>query len=404
MGRRALRVLIVDHSSGYGGAEESLVALLKATPSGMTYWEAVFPGPGPTPARLGELGFKVHTLDMEGWRWWPSTSREVITLIGSLPMQAASFCRWVQFFRRVAPDLVHFNINRLVEPVLAAWWLGIPSVMHFRDIPSRMSLRFALGQQGFFSLMRKASAWVANSHATFEDVKRHSSSLVREIPNGLDLAYVDRRANEGSGEDAVDFKPPVVAMVANLVPLKRHDLLLDVAARLQERASRVGVLIAGTGNSEYEDALKGQMAEMGLGERVRFLGQVSNVPRLLSRVDALVHTCPDESFGRVFIEAMAARRPVVAFEGGGASDVILDGETGILVPRGNVGAFADAVERLVADEGLRRRMGEAGRQRVAREYTIDRHVASVLALHQEVIAPRGSRPGVPWSGSGNVPG
>jgi glycosyltransferase involved in cell wall biosynthesis len=214
---------------------------------------------------------------------------------------------------------------------------------------------------------------------------------VRGIPNGIDLEEFDRRAAERSPASRSLGCRPAVVMVANLVPWKGHQEFLALAVALKKREAGVLIFVAGSGTPAYERELKREAERAGLGNTVVFLGRIDNVPRLLSQVDALVHTTDREPFGRVFIEAMAARRPVVAFEGGGASEIIRQGETGILVPPGNIGAFADAVEKLLADEGLRRRMGEAGRRRVEREYTIERHVAAVLALHQEVLARGRSR-------------
>ena len=77
---------------------------------------------------------------------------------------------------------------------------------------------------------------------------------------------------------------------------------------------------------------------------MKFMGHVHNVPALLHNLDVLVHTTDREPFGRVFIEAMAARKPIVAFNSGGAAEIVVDGETGFLVPPGDVEAMAAEVD------------------------------------------------------------
>jgi glycosyltransferase involved in cell wall biosynthesis len=123
----------------------------------------------------------------------------------------------------------------------------------------------------------------------------------------------------------------------------------------------------------------------GIAERVVFLGQVENVPALLAQVDVLVHTTDREPFGRVFLEAMAARKPIVAFDNGGAAEIVRNGETGYLASPGDVRAMANAVTRLLASATLRQCMGEAGRARVERLYTIETHAAAVLAVYEAVL-------------------
>jgi glycosyltransferase involved in cell wall biosynthesis len=380
------KVMIVDHYGGVGGAEFSLVALLEGTPGGPAYWTAAFPSEGPIVDRLREGGFEVHVVRAEGWRWWidPVATRGKFIL--TFPLQVISLARWMAFFRRTAPRLVHFNINRLVEPILAAGILGIPSVMHFRDIPSLMEARFVLGNRAFYWLMRRARVWIANSAATRADIEPRSGGCVRTIPNGIDLEEFDLRATEGEPLPDLPEGKPVAAMVSLLVPWKNHRLLLEVALALKARGLDFVILAAGDGEAAFRARLLDRAREMGVDDVVRFVGHVKNVPALLSRVDVLIHPTERESFGRVFLEAMAARRPVVAARGGGASEVVVHDVTGILVPAGNATAMANALQRLFGDRDTRTEMGAAGRRRVEELFTIRRHVDQVLAVHREVLA------------------
>lgn len=138
---------MVNLESSIGGAELSSEALVSCMASSQCHYTIALPGAGPLVERLREKGLTVKIVPLESWRWWFQTRSELIKFIVTLPLQLLSLVYWLRFFQVVKPDLVHFNINRLVEPVIAARLLGIPSVMHFRDIPSRMKLRFAVGRR-----------------------------------------------------------------------------------------------------------------------------------------------------------------------------------------------------------------------------------------------------------------
>lgn len=379
-----VNILIVDHASIVGGTEMSLEALVTSAPHTLCHYTVAMPGFGPIVARLRKQGVSVELLRMEGWRWWVEDLRQHLKFVLTLPLQAISVMRWMRLIRRVKPDLIHFNINRLVEPVIAAWLLRIPSVMHYRDIPSRMSHRFVLGWSGFYALMNLADHWIANSKATERDIRPYARCPITTIPNGIDLEQFDQAARS----DAADFSWNgyfVVAMIALLVPWKNHAGYLQLASQVCKRRSDVCFIVVGDGDSTYVSQLKQMACELGIEQKVNFLGQVGNVPALLKQVDMLVHSMPYESFGRVFVEAMAARKPVVAFNSGGAAEIVVNGETGILVPSDDIDAMADAVCRLLDNPESRKRMGEAGRRRVETSYTLQRHVGMVLDLYDRIL-------------------
>lgn len=383
-------ILMVDHVSDLGGAELSMDALVTCMPTSQYHYTVTLPGDGPMVERLRSRGLAVKTLPLESWRWWVQTRTELLKFILTLPLQFVSLLRWVRLLRTVKPDLVHFNINRLVEPILAARLLRIPSVMHFRDLPSCMKLRFVLGRRGFYAIMNLATYWIANSTATKHDIQSHAKRSVRKIPNGIDLTAFDQKANSGECEYAkASLESFTVAMVSLLVPMKNHAAYLSLAKNLLSKRNDVVFLVAGCGELKYSSELQRLACDLGIGEKVKFLGHVNNVPALLRDVDLLVHTSDYESFGRVFIEAMAARKPVVAFDCGGAAEIVVNEETGVLVPPGKLGEMAKAVGRLLDDPLLRQRMGEAGRSRVEQHFTLEKHCREVAEVYDQLLAEVG---------------
>lgn len=141
---------------------------------------------------------------------------------------------------------------------------------------------------------------------------------------------------------------------------------------LRQRGFDVEVLLAGTGELERE--LRDHVKKLGLEDCFHFLGFVEEMKRFYSSIDILALPSLWEGFGYVLSEAMSMRLPVVAFEVSNIPEVVLHGQTGLLVQEWNVVAFADALAQLVRDEGLRIRMGEAGRKRVESKFTLAKTV------------------------------
>jgi glycosyltransferase involved in cell wall biosynthesis len=146
------------------------------------------------------------------------------------------------------------------------------------------------------------------------------------------------------------------------------DDLLRAMALLRERGTTLRCLLAGDGPDR--EKLQQLATELGLSNAVEFVGEVSheNVPAILSRIDIFAVPSTWEGFGVAAIEAAAMEIPVVASNIHGLPDVVNDGVTGLLIPPSNPEALAAAIGRLAGDPALRRRMGEAGRTLVEREY------------------------------------
>jgi glycosyltransferase involved in cell wall biosynthesis len=156
---------------------------------------------------------------------------------------------------------------------------------------------------------------------------------------------------------------PVVLSVARMYPRKRLADLLHAAAILRARVPGIQVRVVGRG-PEW-DALSRLHAELGLGDVVALLGDLSRERLAEEYVNASVFCLPSvqEGFGIVFLEAMAAERPVVACRIAAVPEVVLDGTTGLLIPPRDPAALAEALERLIREPALAKRLGQEGRRR-----------------------------------------
>lgn len=175
---------------------------------------------------------------------------------------------------------------------------------------------------------------------------------------------------------------PVLLEVGRLCDVKGQRELIAALPRLA--CTDVTLLLAGEdieAGGAYRSALERQARQLGVADRVRFLGRRDDVPALLAASDALVLPSSVEGLPLVVLEAMAAGRPVVATAVGGTPEAVVDGETGLLVPPGDVDALAEAVDSLLAAPERARRLGEAGRRRVRERFDADAAAQRILGLY-----------------------
>ena len=180
----------------------------------------------------------------------------------------------------------------------------------------------------------------------------------------------------------------VVGLFGRVAPWKGQHLAIEAAARLDATA----LLIVGAplfGEVAYAEELAGLVERLGLTGRVKLLGFREDIPRLMRAVDVVVHTSTaPEPFGRVLVEAMLVERPVIAADAGGAREIVEEGVTGLLVPPGQPDPLADALRRLLDDPALRLSMGQRGRERAERRFTLRPTLEALDRLLTSVASER----------------
>jgi glycogen(starch) synthase len=248
-------------------------------------------------------------------------------------------------------DLVHAHWLQSAGPALFA---GRPVVVTLHGSDVELARRVPAVAR---PLLRRVRVVVAVSEALAAEARRLGAREVQVIPNGVELP-------PQVGEEA---DPPEVLFVGRLAPEKGVDDLVAAADGLN-------LVVVGDG------PLRARVPE-ALG----FLPR-EELARAYGR--AAVVVCPSrrEGFGLACAEAMAHARPVVASAVGGLAELVVDGETGLLVPPGDRAALRAAVDRLLSDPGLRHRLGEAGRKRIAEHYGWERVVNETLACYELALA------------------
>jgi glycosyltransferase involved in cell wall biosynthesis len=181
----------------------------------------------------------------------------------------------------------------------------------------------------------------------------------------------------------------VIGKVGRLFHLKGHEFVIAAARRIVAAHPQALFLLIGDGilRAAYEQ----QIADLGLSGHFLFTGLVppARIPELLQATDIVVHTSQWEGLARVLPQGLLAGKPVISYDVGGAREVVVPGETGILLPRDSVEPLADAVIQLAADPDLRRRMGDTGRTRFADQFRHQTMTRRIREVYQQVI-DRGS--------------
>ncbi|HEY3283630.1 MAG TPA: glycosyltransferase [Armatimonadota bacterium] len=235
--------------------------------------------------------------------------------------------------------------------------------------------------------LRRTDAIVAVSEAAGAAMRAKRpgcAGKLRVVHNGVDPAPPRKSRTEVREE--LGLTDEVVALqVARVDALKGHDTLLRSLGELASRGVRLVALVVGDGPERAR--LSALAQELGLGERqVRFLGFRSDVPDLLAASDLFVLPSLTEGLPLSVLEAMAQGLPVVASAVGGVPELIEDQREGLLVPPKDPRALAQALEALVTDRELRRRMGRAGEERVAASFTFDEMARRYDELYYELRA------------------
>ena len=216
---------------------------------------------------------------------------------------------------------------------------------------------------------------VVNSEATkttlLENLREVvPAARVRVLYYGIDLDEFDQRPFTPLFE-RVDGEV-LLGNVGRLTAQKGQDFLLEVASRLKKDGLEFRLLIAGDG--ELHADLTAKAHELGVQDDVDFLGFVEDVPSFLKGIDIFLLSSHWEGFGLVIAEANAAHTPVVAFDVSSNPEVIADGETGFLVPVGDLDSFAAHVRELIENEDLRTKMGEAARTHVEAKFQLQQSI------------------------------
>ena len=307
--------------------------------------------------------------------------------------------RLTRIFREQRPDLVHTHSGKAgVLGRLAAQRAGVPIIVHTIHGPSFGPFQGALANFVFRAAERRAGR-VTTHFAVVADAMMQQylaagigqPGQFTKIFSGFDLEPFLTAQNDPSLRTRWGIQPDdiVVGKVARLFNLKGHDDLFAVASELVRRCPQMKFLLVGDG--EWRGRFQALARSIGLENHFIFTGLVppAEVPALVGIMDIVVHLSRREGLPRALPQALAAARPIVAYNCDGASEVCFDNETGFLVQPGDLAGLSNRLLRLANDAQLRARFGERGREFVRDHFAVERMVDSLYTLYQKLAAERG---------------
>jgi glycosyltransferase involved in cell wall biosynthesis len=371
-----ITVLHLAGSGGWAGGETYLLLLARHLDRQRFRLIVASPEPGALVDGLHAEGIETHVLNMEP--------------LGSL----APLFRLRNFLREKQADIVQShgargNFYARIAGALAATGMIVSTVHNsIYDYPiSRIKKRLYLVCDRLTAPLTDWTLCVAESHRR-ELVTRcgFPPDKVVTIPNGVDLqrfqpARYDRRLRKELG---IHDEAPLVGVIGRLTHQKGHACLFRALPLLLRKFPSLCCLIVGDG--ELREELQGLAAREGLTDHCLFLGVRQDMPQVLAALDVLVMPSLSEGLPYVALEGMAMAKPIVASAVNGVPELIQDGVTGRLVPRGEPNALAKALEEVLADPAAAAMLGRAARHRVEQAYSVEGWIRRLESFYERVFS------------------
>jgi len=315
-------------------------------------------------------------------------------VLGRARFDPRTFGDLVRILRRRHCDVVHLHgLGASAFGRLAAWRLGIPAVVHIHDDYVGQGWGYP---RWMYAIDRLLEPLTARCIAVSEAASRSAATVqgfpeakLRVLWNPVDLSHFRPDGTTWPEALRAELRLPegaqVVVSVTRFMPAKRVDRLIEAFARVARRRPDAVLVLIGDGPQRGE--LEALAHARGVAGRVRFAGHRDDVPRWLGHARVFALSSPNESFAIAALEAMACRVPVAAFSVGGLQEIVRDGREGLLAPPGDVDALATAIERLLADDGLRERLASGALAR-ARGFGLDAYVGALVSEYHAVVDAR----------------
>lgn len=373
-----MKILYLVRQSEIGGAENSLFLLLKYLNKKLFQPTVVLPSKGPLYNKLTEL--RVETVIIPLHKLKSKNPLPYLTTVARL----------TRLIKVKRIDIVHCNVgicNQFALP--AARLCGIPILCHIRREIEKKAF------QRMFLTYADVLIAISQNVAYSLDKYTKGSPRIVVIHNGVDLneflpctgSQVWRKQRLEIYDDTF-----LIGLFGRIVPEKGHHVMIRALGEIAKMHPNSRLIVAGgalTNNKELLQQdntflcdLKKLVREMGLTKKVIFTGFVGDMVPLYECLDVLVVPSLDEACGRTAFEAMAMKKPIVASDVGPAREVVEDGRTALLVPPNDPDQLAAAILKLIRNKVFTRKLGENGRLRVEKYFTIKEHVRNIEKFYK----------------------
>lgn len=279
---------------------------------------------------------------------------------------------------------VHHYARRFRVPYVLQVHGSLPRIMDWRRLKGIYDSLFG------YRLLRDASKVIALSQTEGEQYRsmQVSKDKIKIIPNGIDLSEYADLPPKGSFKKKLSLgnNEKIILFLGRIHRIKGVDILIKAFASISRELENVKLVVAGPDDGYLHEA-RALARTLGISDKIAFVGSLYGVNKLEAYVDADFLVVPSlyEIFGIVILEAYACRKPVIASRVIGPQELVLDGQTGILVNPGEINELTDAMKLLLYDESKTRNMGMNARQFVTENFDIEKIVNKIETLYKETF-------------------
>lgn len=301
----------------------------------------------------------------------------------SIPKMFAGFS---SFLHREKPDIFHTHLlHASIFGQFSAKLTGVKRKVITRHFTNEVFQNNRVLAELDKRAMQIADIVVAVSEAVKQDVMRQgiSENKLKVIHNGIDLNSFDRilRQSAPPTEKSGEF---LIGTVGSLTRRKGHEYLLSALTEVVKKVENIKLLIIGDGPEK--ERLMQITGDLGLSKNVVFMGFRNDIAELISQLDVYVHPSIYEPFGIAILEAMAVCKTVIATNVGGVTEIVVEGETGLIVPSANPNELADAILWTLQNTEKIKQMGEAGRRRVEQHFSIEKSAKRYEEMYEKLLS------------------
>ena len=363
--QKSMKILFFIDGLGSGGKERRFVELLK----GLTVYkniscEAVLMNEEVHFKEIFQLNVKIHYL------------------IRKFKKDPTIFLKFYKICSNFKPDIIHcWNPMTTIYALPAAKWLKIKLIDgRIADCPSQIKIFSKTWILA--STLHFADVILSNSYAGLKAYQAPDDKSFC-IHNGFDFGRIKTLLHKDDVKKDFDLTTRyIVGMVASFSQKKDYHTYLLAAQQILSKRNDVTFIAVGDGPNL--DKMK-RIVQDSFRERIKFLGQQRNVESIMNVCDIGVLSTYSEGISNTIIEFMALSKPVVASEGGGTHELLIPDKTGFLIPQKNVNTLVDKIELLLNDEDLRIAMGEAGKNYVYKDFSLDQMINGFVMVYNRVV-------------------
>lgn len=383
-----IRVVFFHQSSDLYGSDKVLLSLVSNLDRNKFLPIVLLPSEGPLTKEIMKAGIECKVVTLV------QVNRSTLSFSGliRLPLRVYKSIKSINIaLDGIKVDVVHSNTLAVLS---GAVWAKINKIKHVWHV-HEIIVHPVIVRKFFAILLRTLSTRViCNSNATLCNILNDQPALKKDsivVWNGLDKLPVVR--NNDSNNIRLQFglsdSDVLVVLVGRVNRMKGQKLLVESATQLYKKhANTIHYLLVGdapSGQEYYLHELKEAVGMSDARNTIHLLPFTEQIERIWRSCDiAVVPSTEPESFGMVALEAMAAKKPVIAADHGGITEIVVNNETGILINHCDEKALSDAIETLAENSILRNKMGEAGFSRLINTFSLTNYVSSMSAIYEQV--------------------